>query len=106
MWLLLADMTCGWSWRVESAAMGVWVWLLRAERLGGLEVILAMEWEPEALIEFGSIPRVSVPKLGRAVMTLGFSLAPAPPPNVPDGGEYIGSLITLSEGNKGVGPPT
>lgn len=40
-----------------------------------------------------SILLVSVPNPGKEVMTLGFSLPPPPR----SGGEYIGSLITLSE---------
>lgn len=82
--------------------------VLTAGRLVWLEVMLAMEWsEVDMFMEFCSIPRASVPKPGKEVMTLGVSLLlpPPGPRSVPGGEEYIGSLITLS-GNKEAEPPT
>ena len=92
-----------------------------------LLLLLLLEPELDTITEeFCSIPRVSVPKLGRGVMMLvpatETAVAPPPPPpppsllvaataatlllprRVPVGGEYIGNLITLS-GNKGATPP-
>lgn len=59
--------------------------------------MLAMEWfEVDTSMEFCSIPLDSVPKPGKEVMTPVLSLPDPPPKSVLEGGEYIGSLITLS----------